>query len=146
LVGVGGSRTSKHRHIGGPYHNQTTPKPQSATTHWGPYRHMDIGRGAPKEKKMKRGYIWQMAINQVGRCLSVVVFLIFELFFMAFLCVSQQGEFKNTIKKKIGESLCQKLLAEKVEKKQLFSFRLFPSKLFLSRFWPFLCMRSPKTP
>jgi hypothetical protein len=45
---------------------------------------------------------------------------------MAFLCVSQQGEFKNTIKP-FEENPCQKLLAEKVEKKQLFSFRLFPS-------------------
>jgi hypothetical protein len=33
------------------------------------------------------------------------------LWFMAFLCVSQQGEFKNTIKKVFGESPCQKLLA-----------------------------------
>jgi hypothetical protein len=51
---------------------------------------------------------------------------------MAFLCVSQQGEFKNTIKKKIGENLCQKLLAEKAEKKKLFSFRLFPSIFFIA--------------
>jgi hypothetical protein len=29
-------------------------------------------------------------------------------------------------KKLFGENLCQKLLAEKVEKKKLFSFRLFP--------------------
>jgi hypothetical protein len=43
---------------------------------------------------------------------------------MAFLCVSQEGEFKNTIKL-FGGSPCQKLLAEKVEKKKLFSFRLF---------------------
>jgi hypothetical protein len=33
---------------------------------------------------------------------------------MAFLCVSQQGEFKNTINF-FGGSPCQKLLAEKVE-------------------------------
>jgi hypothetical protein len=38
---------------------------------------------------------------------------------MAFLCVSQQGEFKHT-PKKIGESSCQKLLDEKVEKKNFF--------------------------
>jgi hypothetical protein len=36
---------------------------------------------------------------------------------MAFLCVSQQGEFKNT-KKRFWENPCQKLLAEKVEKKK----------------------------
>jgi hypothetical protein len=92
---------------------------------------------------------------------------------MAFLCVSQQGEFKNTIKNFLGEihvknfwpkklrfffsplsslpsafvrfstrkvlkhhktifggNTCQKLLAEKVEEKKLFSFRLFPSIFF----------------
>jgi hypothetical protein len=42
---------------------------------------------------------------------------------MAFLCVSQQGEFKNT-KNLFGVNPCQKLLAEKVEKKKLFSCRL----------------------
>jgi hypothetical protein len=51
---------------------------------------------------------------------------------MAFLCVSQsrgvQKHHKN--KKRFGESPCQKLLAEKVEKKKLFSFRLFPSIFF----------------
>jgi hypothetical protein len=93
---------------------------------------------------------------------------------MAFLCVSQQGEFKNTIKNFLGKihvknfwpkmlrffffflsslvnslpsafvrfstrgvqkhhktlfggNTCQKLLAEKVEEKKRFSFRLFPS-------------------
>jgi hypothetical protein len=52
------------------------------------------GRGAPKKKKMKATYIWQM-INQVGRYLPSFFFN-FEIFFTAFLCVSQQGEFKNT--------------------------------------------------
>jgi hypothetical protein len=33
---------------------------------------------------------------------------------------------------KSGESPCQKLLAEKVEKKTLFSCRLFPSILFIA--------------
>jgi hypothetical protein len=39
---------------------------------------------------------------------------------MAFLCVSQQGEFKNTTEAFWGKSMCQKLLAEKVEKKSAF--------------------------
>jgi len=56
--------------------------------------------------------------NKSGRYLSVFLFFC-EIFFMAFLCVSQQGEFKNTIKKLFGGNLCQKLLAEKVEKQKL---------------------------
>jgi hypothetical protein len=99
---------------------------------------------------------------------------------MAFLCVSQQGEFKNTIKNFLGEihvknfwpkklrfffpplsslpsafvrfstsgvqkhhktlfggNTCQKLLAEKVEEKKLFSFRLFPSIFFYRVFGRF---------
>jgi hypothetical protein len=59
---------------------------------------------------------------------------------MAFLCVSQQGEFTNTIKNVLGNP-CQKLLAEKVEKKKLFSFHLFPW-----RFCAFLNKGSSKTP
>jgi hypothetical protein len=47
---------------------------------------------------------------------------------MAFLCVSQQGEFKNTTKF-FGENPYQKPLAEKVE--IFVSFRLFPSFLFV---------------
>jgi hypothetical protein len=46
---------------------------------------------------------------------------------MAFLCVSQQGEFKNTIKT-FWENPCQKLLAEKVERKKnpfIFSHGVF---------------------
>jgi hypothetical protein len=83
---------------------------------------------------MKATYIWQM-INQVGRYFFFLLF-----FFMAFLCVSQQGEFKNTIKTFWGNP-CQKLLAEKVEKKKLFSFHLFPW-----RFCAFLNKGSSKIP
>jgi hypothetical protein len=59
---------------------------------------------------------------------------------MAFLCVSQQGEFKNTINIFLGNP-CQKLLAEAVEKKKLLSFHLFPW-----RFCAFLNKGSSKTP
>jgi hypothetical protein len=52
---------------------------------------------------------------------------------MAFLCVSQQGEFKNTIKL-FGESLCQKLLAEKVEEKKTFFVSSFPIEFFFIAF------------
>jgi hypothetical protein len=76
--------------------------------------------------KSPSGYTYEtkylQVVNQVGRCL----FFNFCDFFMAFLCVSQQGEFKNTIKTFWG-SPCQKLLAEKVEKKLFFSCRLSPS-------------------
>jgi hypothetical protein len=40
-------------------------------------------------------------INGVGRYL--LFFLIFFNFFMAFLCVSQQGKFKNTKKNFLGK-------------------------------------------
>jgi hypothetical protein len=56
----------------------------------------------------------------------------FSFFVMAFLCVSQQGEFKNT-PKKIGGSPCQKLLAKKVHlRKKTFSLSSFPSICFIA--------------
>jgi hypothetical protein len=62
---------------------------------------------------------------------------------MALLCVSQQGEFKNTKKTFWGMSISKKF-GRKVE---IFFFPVvFPLCFFLSRFWPFLCMGSPKTP
>jgi hypothetical protein len=64
---------------------------------------------------------------------------------MAFLCVSQQGEFKNTIKNFLGKIYVKNFWPKKLREKKK-SFRLFPSKFVLSRFWPFLYMRSPKTP
>jgi hypothetical protein len=48
---------------------------------------------------------------------------------MAFLCVSQQGEFKNTTKTFWGNP-CQKLLADKIEKKKTVFISSFP-KAFL---------------
>jgi hypothetical protein len=50
---------------------------------------------------------------------------------MAFLCVSQQGEFKNTTKTFWGKSMSKTLAAE-VEKKRIFSCRLFPSTFFIA--------------
>jgi hypothetical protein len=67
--------------------------------------------GRRRKIKLKATYTWQM-INGVGR---YFFFLIFEIFLWRFLCVSQQGEFKNTIKNFLGKNTCQKLLAEKVE-------------------------------
>ena len=58
--------------------------------------------GRRRKKKMKATFIWQI-IKKVPTYLFF--FLIFEIFFMAFLCVSQQGEFKNTIKNFLGKSM-----------------------------------------
>jgi hypothetical protein len=49
-------------------------------------------------------------------------------------------------KKLFGENLCQKLLAEKVEKKKTFFLSSFPIEFFLSRFWPFLYMSNNEEP
>jgi hypothetical protein len=46
---------------------------------------------------------------------------------MAFLCVSQQGEFKNTIKNFLGEVHVKSFWPKKLREKKLFPFRLFPS-------------------
>jgi hypothetical protein len=47
---------------------------------------------------------------------------------MAFLCVSQQGEYKNFLVKIYVKNFWPK----KLRKKKLFSFRLFPSKNFIA--------------
>jgi hypothetical protein len=78
-------------------------------------------RGAEEKKKMKATYIWQM-INQVG-----TYFFYFSILFWAFLCVSHQGEFKNTKKNFLGEVHVRSFWPKKLRKKQLFPFRLFPS-------------------
>jgi hypothetical protein len=44
---------------------------------------------------------------------------------------TDKGDSKTQLKKKNGGSLCQKLFAKKVEKKQLFSCRFSPS-IFLN--------------
>jgi hypothetical protein len=46
---------------------------------------------------------------------------------MAFLCVSQQGEFKNTIKNFWGEVHAEYFLPKKLREKKLFSCRFSPS-------------------
>jgi hypothetical protein len=69
---------------------------------------------------------------------------------MAFLCVSQQGEFKNTTQNFLGKAHVKSFWpkTEKVEyvEKKLSPVvcRLFPS-IFLSRFWAFLCVRNPSS-
>jgi hypothetical protein len=58
-----------------------------------------LARGAEEKKNESDVYL---ADDKSGRCLPF--FFFFEIFFMAFLCVSQQGEFKNTIKNFLGEA------------------------------------------
>jgi hypothetical protein len=52
---------------------------------------------------------------------------------MDFLCVSQQGEFKNTIKSFLKKIHVKNFWPKKLRKKHLFSCRLFPS-IFLIAF------------
>jgi hypothetical protein len=51
---------------------------------------------------------------------------------MAFLCVSQQGECKNTTKNFLGEVHVKNFWPKKLRKKTLFSFRLFPSIVLIA--------------
>jgi hypothetical protein len=53
------------------------------------------------------------------------------------LCVSQQGEFKNTIKHFLGEIHVKNFWPKNLRKKNLFSFRLFPSIFFYRVFGRF---------
>jgi hypothetical protein len=71
-------------------------------------------------------------------------FFLGELFLWRFCAFLNKGSSK-TPKKMFGEKPSQKLLAEKVKKKKAF-FLLSSHRFFLSRFWPFSCMRSPKIP
>jgi hypothetical protein len=64
---------------------------------------------------------------------------------MAFLCVSQQGDFKNTIKHFFGEIHVKNFWPKKLRgKKKLFSFRLFPSIFFYRVFGRFSARGAPK--
>ena len=55
----------------------------------------------------------------------------------AFFCVSQQGEFKNTIKNFLGKIYVKNFWPKKLREKKLFSFRLFPSTFFYRVFGRF---------
>jgi hypothetical protein len=81
------------------------------------------GEGRRRKIKLKATYIWQMA-NGVGKYL-----LFFLLFFMVFLCVSQQGEFKNTIK-----NVLEKIHVKNFWPKTLRDFCFFPF-VFSRRFF-----------
>jgi hypothetical protein len=50
---------------------------------------------------------------------------------MAFLCVTQQGEFKNTIKKFSGKAHVKNFWPKKM-REFVFSCRLFPSIFFIA--------------
>jgi hypothetical protein len=62
---------------------------------------------------------------------------------MAFLCVSQQGEFKNTIKNFLRKIHVKNLWPKKLRKKKPFSCRLFPS-IFLIAFLAVSLHEEPK--
>jgi hypothetical protein len=79
-------------------------------------------------------------MGQVG----TLFFFNFEILFMAFLCVSQQGEFKNTIKNFCGEIHAKNFWPKKVEKKKLFSCRLFPPIFFYRVFGRFSAYDDPQ--
>ena len=89
-------------------------------------------RGVQEKKKWNGGISGRWPINQVGRYLSGFFFLIFEIFFMAFLCVSQQGEFKNTIKNFLGKIYVKNFWPKKLRKKNFFPF-VFSHRLFFYR-------------
>jgi hypothetical protein len=61
---------------------------------------------------------------------------------VVFLCISQQGEFKNNIKTFLKQSMSKTFY--NFFKGAIFSLSPFPLDL-LSCFLPFLCMRSSKT-
>jgi hypothetical protein len=97
---------------------------------------------------LKATYIWQMATKWGRYFLFFISFISFYFCpkpIMAFLCVSQQGEFKNTTKNFFGEVHVKNFWPKKLRKKNFFPV-VFSHRFFLSRFWPFLCMRNPKTP
>jgi hypothetical protein len=58
-------------------------------------------------------------------------FLIFEIFLWRFCAFLNKGSSK-TPKNNFEGNPCQQLLAEKVEKRKLFYFRLFPSIFFIA--------------
>jgi hypothetical protein len=98
-------------------------------------------QGALKKKKMKRGYIWQIA-NKSGMYLSVFfVFVVLKI--MAFLCVSQQGEFKNTIKNLLGKVYVKNFWPKKLRKQNFFPF-VFSHRFFFIAFLAVSLHEEPK--
>jgi hypothetical protein len=55
---------------------------------------------------------------------------------MAFLCVSQQGEFKNNIKNFLGKIHVKNFWPEKLRKKKTFFLSSFPIGFFFSSLAP----------
>jgi hypothetical protein len=70
--------------------------------------------------------------NGVGRYL--LFFNYFFILFMAFLCVSQQGEFKNTIKNFLEKVHVKNFWPKNLREKKTFFLSSFPVDYFLSRF------------
>jgi hypothetical protein len=64
---------------------------------------------------------------------------------MAFLCVSQQGEFKNTIKKILGEVHVKNFWPKKLRETKNFFPVVFSLRFFLSRFLAVSLHEEPKT-
>jgi hypothetical protein len=99
-----------------------------------------------KDFVLKATYIWQMAMATKGGR-SVPSFLIFfcDIFFYDVFVFSTRGVQKHHTNF-LGKIHVKNFWPKKLRKNKLFCCRLFPSIFFSSRFWPFLCMRSPKTP
>jgi hypothetical protein len=96
-----------------------------------------------EEKKLKATYIWQMA-TKWGRSVLLKTNICFNYFLWRFCAFFNKASSKTPNFFFWGEP-CQKPLAEKVEKKNLFPV-VCSHRFCLSRFLPYLCMRSPKTP
>ena len=64
---------------------------------------------------------------------------------MAFLCVSQQGEFKNTTKHFLGEIHVKNFWPKKLRKKTFF-LSSFPIEFFFIAFLAVSLHEEPKTP
>jgi hypothetical protein len=88
-------------------------------------------RGAQEKKNENGGISGRWPVNQVGRYLSVFL-LIFIIFLMAFLCVSQQGEFKNTKKNFLGKVYVKNFWPKKLGKKNFFP-SVFSHRIFFYR-------------
>jgi hypothetical protein len=102
------------------------------------------GQGAFKKTKLKATYIWQMT-TKWGRYVPFF-FINFLRFFMAFGYFSQQRELKNTTKNFFGKVHVKNFWPKKLRGGENFFPVVFSLRFFYRVFWPFLCMKSPKTP